>query len=195
MQSKIQRTYKIGEQVKLRYMPHLENKYFDKRQFDCYVDEMLSDANESKQFVVLSKVKDKWYKIQEINPYVEYVSEWNVRYNWITPVEVKEGPIAQIIWNAITYLQDYEDYNPDREGENYSSQFTCDCLAYAYDIYAEQNDYLPNVNYEDVMNFLDSLGFIFTFNSFKEYEEDEKRQGARFQWLHFAYWIAKEEGI
>lgn len=87
MQTKTQRTYKIGEQVKLRHMPHLENKYFDKRQFDCYTDEMLSDANESKQFVVLSKVKDKWYKIEDAND--EYGHSWFVRYNWIEPVGVR----------------------------------------------------------------------------------------------------------
>ena len=87
MQTKTQRTYKIGEQVKLRHMPHLENKYFDKRQFDCYTDEMLSDANESKQFVVLSKVKDKWYEIEDAN--YEHGSSWFVRYNWIEPVGVR----------------------------------------------------------------------------------------------------------
>lgn len=129
MQTKIQRTYKIGEQVKLRHMPHLENKYFDKRQFDYYTDEMLSDANESKQFVIISKVKDKWYKIKDASH--EYGSSWYARYNWITPVEVEEGPFAKIIWNAITYLQNYEGYNQDRQGENYSSQFTCDCLEHA----------------------------------------------------------------
>ena len=193
MQTKIQRTYKIGDVVILQELPHIVNRAtFNQR--DTYTCSMLKQSVQKIYFVVTEKLFDKWYKIQEINPDAEYVSEWNVRYNWITPVEAEEGPIAQIIWNAITYLQESVVYNPDREGENYSSQFTCDCIAHAY-IYTKQNKDLSNVRYEDVMDFLNSLGFKYAFNSFKEYEEGEKRQGARFQWLHFAYWIAKEEGI
>lgn len=194
MQTKIQRTYEVGDVVILQELPHIVNRETFS-QYDTYNCSMLEQSVQKIYFVVTKRLFDKWYKIQEINPDVEYVSEWNVRYNWITPVEVEEGPIAQIIWNAITYLQEYEDYNPDREGENYASPFTCDCLALAYDIYAEQNKDLSNVSHKDVMDFLNSLGFEYAFNSFKEYEKGEKRQGARFQWLHFAYWIAKEEGI
>lgn len=187
------RTFKIGEEVTILQLPNILNKEYSNRQFDFYVDSMLKDAKSNKVFEVVSRVKDKWYKIQDISD--EYGNSWYVRYNWITPVEVEEGPITKIIWKAITYLQDYEGCNPDRLGEKYSSQFTCDCLERAYWDIAEQNGYLSNVKYDDVMDFLNSLGFKYAFNSFKEYEEGEARQGARFQWLHFAYWIAKEEGI
>jgi len=188
---KLQRTFKIGDEVILRDMRHIEYVRV-KRQTDIWTSFMTQDFEEGKVFKIMGRIEDKWYEIGS------EVTSWTVRYNWIEStdqikkIEQKEdGPIAKILWDALTYLQIDETYNEDRHIENdYSSQFTCDCIDVAHD---------GVTDLDEIKNFLESLGFdkknSMSFTCFDKFKKGEERQGARFQWLYTVYWIAKDLGI
>lgn len=187
---KLQRTFKIGEEVVLRDMRHIQYKYRNGQPW-VWTKSMTTDFETKQKFQIVRRDSDKWYRISSGD------NSWFVRYNWIEStdqikkIEQKEdGPIAKILWDALTYLQIDETYNKDRYiAGNYTSQYTCDCIDEAQD----------GVYFDKLTDFLESLGFDkengVKFNCFNEFKEGEERQGARFQWLYTAYWIAKDLGI
>lgn len=188
----MKRTYKVGDKVTLREMKHLVGKDC-RNSFDNYAGMMLDDAISQREFTITKRCQDKWYIISSLSEASPL--SWTARYNWIQPVEqeISEGKITQILWQAITYLQEDEIYNVKDSFEEYSSYYTCDCVSKATRLFGFNQDSLA------VLSFLDSLGFKDDmsnyFNVFHDFPKGIERQGARFQWLHFAYWIAKEEGI